>query len=294
MGSSDSPDFPTRTKSVTLLLGFRPDLADRPEQLDALAGALGDLEPALRLAGAVLARAAAPGATPDGAERMQPADYLAELQQVAAAERATMSEIEQAAQGHWWPGSASPASVMQADLLNTLGLLHQKLGDLPGASAAFALALAIDKAGLGPDHPNVARDSNNLGLLRRDLSDLRAAQTLFERALAIAEQRFGTEHPLVARYVNNLGTVLLDLGDAPGAHAAFQRAFVIDERVFGPDHPSVAVRATNLGNVLRLFGEFDEARGAYECALDIFMRKLGPDHPNTRAAAANLAALGEC
>ena len=275
-----------RADSVALLLSCRPDLADSVA-LDGLAGELGDLDLALRLAGAYLR-----GLKDASGE---PARMLAALRQIAAAEREAAYPSLPATL--WTGAPAGPQgmshdSAAEAEVLATLGLFLHRTGDFPSARQAFEAALAVDEKRLGPDHPNVARDANDLGLVLRDQYQLDPALAAHARALAIAEAAFGPHHPLIARYVNNLGTVLMDQGDALGALSAFRRAFAIDEAAYGPDHVNVAVRASNLGNAFRLFAEFEEARGAYEVAYDIFLRKLGPDHTNTRTVAANIAAFG--
>lgn len=275
-----------RADSIALLLSCCPALAD-PAALNDLAAELGDLNLALRLAGAYLHALKDPAGQPD--------QMLAALRQIAAAERETAYPAVPAT---LWtgpavePGGMSHDSAAEADLLTILGLFLHRAGDFPGGRQAFEAALAIDERRLGPAHPNVARDANHLGLVLRDMYQLDPARAAHERALAIAEAEFGPHHPLIARYVNNLGTVLLDQGDALGALEAFRRAFAIDEAAYGPDHTNVAIRASNLGNALRLFAEFEEARGAYEVAYDIFLRKLGPDHVNTRTVAANIASFG--
>ena len=279
-----------RAESVARLLACRPELAGQAAALEALAGELGDLEPALELAGAYLRGLRVVEGEP---ERM-----LTQLRQIAASEREASYPAVSAT---LWTGAglmpqgdaASYGSAAEADLLTILGLFLHREGDFPGARAAFEGARAVDERRLGPEHPNVARDENNLGLVQRDMFELEPARASHERALAIAEAAFGPHHPLVARYVNNLGTVLVDQGDALGALAAFRRAFIIDEAAYGHDHIHVAVRASNLGNVLRLMAEFEEARGAYEVAYDIFLRKLGPEHINTRTVAANIAGFGD-
>jgi tetratricopeptide (TPR) repeat protein len=64
------------------------------------------------------------------------------------------------------------------------------------AKALLELALVIDEAAYGPDHPEVATDLNNLATILQDLGQPEAARPLQERALAIDEAvraaRFGS------------------------------------------------------------------------------------------------------
>lgn len=49
------------------------------------------------------------------------------------------------------------------------------------------LALTINEASLGNEHPNVARDLNNLAQLLEDTDRLEGIEPLMRRALAINE-----------------------------------------------------------------------------------------------------------
>ena len=177
---------------------------------------------------------------------------------------------------------------LSGSLWNELGYHLHSSGAHGEAKAAFARALRIDEAALGPDHPNVANRVNNLGGALKELGKLRDARAAFERALRIYEAALGPDHPQVAICVNNLGSVLRALGDLRGARTAYERALRIDEAALGPDHPNVAIRLNNLGNVLRDLGDRPGARAAYERVMRIDKVALGPDHPDAAITFNNL------
>ncbi|MBI5305052.1 MAG: toll/interleukin-1 receptor domain-containing protein [Chloroflexi bacterium] len=173
-------------------------------------------------------------------------------------------------------------------LFNQAALYLRTRAQLAEAKQLFERALAIDKATLGPNHPNVATAVNNLGSALIDLGDLPAARQCFERALAIDVAVFGPNHPNVARDVNNLGMVLKDLGDLPAARQRFERALAIDEAIFGPNHPDIATVVNNLGGVNYDLGDLPAARQCLERALMIDEATFGPNHPNVAATVNNL------
>lgn len=106
--------------------------------------------------------------------------------------------------------------------LATLGDAKLELGDIPGASAAFANALA-----LGPSAAILARESH----LAFITGDTRTAITQ-ARAAVVASDAEGAEGERAAFYRYQLGDTLLSTGDAVGAKAAFTAALAQDNRSF--------------------------------------------------------------
>jgi Tfp pilus assembly protein PilF len=101
-----------------------------------------------------------------------------------------------------------------ATLLNNLGYVHLKAGDVQSAHDLFHRALAIARTTLGESHPTIAAILHNLGM-----SHLRAGQKLLatealERALAIDVAAYGENHPDVLRDCNALIALANQLGDA--------------------------------------------------------------------------------
>ena len=175
-----------------------------------------------------------------------------------------------------------------ATIVNNLGRVLQKIGDLPRAQAHFERALRICEKIYGLDDPTVAAIVNNLGSVLRDLGDLPGAQAYYERALKIAEAAYGSDHPNVAMIVNNLGRALHDRSDLRGAQAHFERALKIAEAAYGPDHPNVAMIVNNLGRVLATLDDLPEAQVHLERALRIDEKIYGLDHPEVAVDLNNL------
>jgi tetratricopeptide (TPR) repeat protein len=110
-------------------------------------------------------------------------------------------------------------------------------------------ALAIDEAGLGPDHPSVGRDLNNLAVLLQATGRLAEAEPLHRRALAIDEASLGPDHPSVATRLNNLAELLQDTSRLAEAEPLMRRVVEIlekFERDTGHRHPHYEAVLENL------------------------------------------------
>jgi serine/threonine-protein kinase len=106
---------------------------------------------------------------------------------------------------------------VQADLLQTLGGIYQKLGRLDRADSLLQLALDRRRATLGPDHPDVAASLIALGLLRVDQARLDEAERLTRDGLALTRRTLPPTHVAVARATEALGRVREEQGDYPEA-----------------------------------------------------------------------------
>jgi tetratricopeptide (TPR) repeat protein len=90
----------------------------------------------------------------------------------------------------------------------------QDLGDLEGAKANYERALAIGKAALGSDHPQVAIRLNNLGCVMSALGDLAGAKANYEHAIEIFRRYLGEDHPSTKRASKNLKIIEAKIDEA--------------------------------------------------------------------------------
>lgn len=157
-----------------------------------------------------------------------------------------------AATHHADHASKQPDPAVMADvawLLDRAGTYLREHAQYTDAKTLLERALTLDKAAYGPDHPDVASDTNNLANVLRDLGQPEQARPLAERALAIDEAAYGPDHPTVARDLNNLAWSLRVLGQPEQARPVAERALAIDEAAYGPDHPTVAERLDTLAAI---------------------------------------------
>ncbi len=165
--------------------------------------------------------------------------------------------------------------VAVARTLSGLGHVARLRGDPAGARARHAQALAIDRAALGGDHPDVGRDLHNLAGVLRLAGELDQAERHYREALAIRSRALGADHPEVGLTHNSLGLVALDRG----AHDDAARELEAARRIFAAaGHGDLAIAQANLGTLARRRGDLAAALGWFEQAIAGYRGQLPPRH----------------
>ncbi len=216
-----------------------------------------------------------------------------------------------------------PRDARTAQAARDLGFYMRESGDKKAATTAFAMALAIDQANLGPD----ARQTLAGELALASVSPPPEAEALFRKALtsrgmdstlaapalsALGDLRFAAKDPVgaaaawrlalqhseivngkdsdpVAKILYNLSQVV----DTKEAVALLERARAIAVGNFGPNHPETATCEVNLANALLHAGRLSDAVEHARTGLAAFEASLGPRHPRVSVALTTLArALG--
>ncbi|MCP4683918.1 MAG: tetratricopeptide repeat protein, partial [bacterium] len=277
----------SREESLTLLLKYRPDLAEDEAGLDAIAGELGDLPLALHLAGSFLTtcQPARPGT---------PAAYLAQLGKKGLAH-------------HLLAGADLTATTThERHVARSFALSHEQL-DAADPTAALAQALLSRAAYFAPDEPiprqlllaTVKSPEDNtllaedalawlvaLGLLKQEEKGtllLHQLLAVFGQSVADEKAQGAVEKSLLAE------AQLVDRSGCPASLLVWQshlRAVAGAAQARGDEIG--ADLSNELGYHLRAIGDYAGARAAFERALDIDEVVFGPNHPNVGIRANNL------
>jgi eukaryotic-like serine/threonine-protein kinase len=210
-----------------------------------------------------------------------------------------------------------------AEVLLSLGMARETLGDGPGATAALEEAywlalehrhdvIAAKAARALVDHlaaaaeldaavrwskaaevvarratadPTMAANlARTIARLRMMQGDLAAAEASLRHAIEIAPT------PLQrSTHSNNLALVLAAQDRFSDAMPILVEAIEIEERELGPDHVDLAPHLVNLANLRIDLGETDEAIAPAERALALRRATFGPRHPDV---ASSLQTLG--
>jgi eukaryotic-like serine/threonine-protein kinase len=168
---------------------------------------------------------------------------------------------------------------------NDLGLTLAESGDVDGARAAYAHALAA----YAPDHHWRAATVFNLGRLAEDSGDFALAERHYREALERQRKDYGPDHDRVGTDLNRLGIVLHRQGRLAEAEAHMRQALAIFRTRLPDGHPRMAVPLVPLGTLLLERGERDEAARLLEEAWRVRLAGYGADDRRTQEAAALLA-----
>jgi tetratricopeptide (TPR) repeat protein len=193
---------------------------------------------------------------------------------------AALDDVE--TEGQQEVGQAAEARIQ---LMNNLGLLQYRSGDLRSALALHEAVLAARRAKTGASK-ELAESLNNLGLVRGAMGDLPRAWDLMVAACHILESDGG---PRFIDAVNNLAWLSRAMGDEEGAVARYEEALRLRRGLYGDRHPAVAESLNNLGVALLAAGQVERARRMLQDGLDLRRAAYGPQHPEVVASLVNLA-----
>jgi serine/threonine-protein kinase len=177
---------------------------------------------------------------------------------------------------------------IQAELLETLGGLYEKMGNLPRADSLLSAALAKRRALFGPEHPDVGQSLVALGMLRDDQAKLPEAETLVREGLAKITRARPPGHPSVIGATQALGRVLQDRGDYDHAIPVLQEVLRLRSAT-DTLSPELAEAINQLANSHFYAGHYLVCDSLIHRALEMHRTLFGDGHP---LVADNLIDLG--
>ncbi|WP_166156377.1 tetratricopeptide repeat protein [Neochlamydia sp. AcF84] len=190
-----------------------------------------------------------------------------------------------------WYLRAKVANPQNSEVLNALGIIYHKQGNLVQAAKHSNKALTIDLKLYGKNYPQVARDYSSLGLINQEQSNLGKAVKYSRKALVIDLKLFGENHPLVAIDYSNLGAIYNAQGNLDKAFEYSNKALGINLNLFGENHPIVATCYSNLGKMHNGRGNLNKALEYSNKALTIDLKLFGEKHHNVAIRYSNLATI---
>ena len=177
---------------------------------------------------------------------------------------------------------------VRAELMTSLGSIHQLLSMAEQAEPLLTEALAIQRSVHGPRHPEVARTLLALSRTCLAMGDAARAESAGREALEIRRERFGPESLEAAESLAQLG-IVLKLSRPDEAEPLLRDALRIRRRLLPGDSEDLAVTLDELAQVQTQHGALDEAETLTRESLAMFQRLLGDDHVKVAIAMHNLA-----
>ncbi|MEP0845375.1 MAG: serine/threonine protein kinase [Phycisphaerae bacterium] len=176
-----------------------------------------------------------------------------------------------------------------AQVMNNLGLLYGRLGDMERAAPLLSGSLELKRRLLGPDSPMLARGLHNLGVFHMEMGQLDVARGLLEEAETQRRRILGDRHPELAATLNGLGKLDLLQNRHVDAERRFRAALDIRRATLPNGHADLGESANNLAALLRNTGRLAEALPIAQEAVSIY-RARGAEHPLGVGVALNVVA----
>ncbi len=149
--------------------------------------------------------------------------------------------------------------------------------------------LALEKAKLGPDHPQTHRTMHNLANGYKHLGRNTEALKLREEMVTLRTARLGSDHPDTLQSKYCLATDLYAVGRYADALKLAQETLALQRVKLGADHPDTLTSIDALAQMSQATGKPDQALPLREESLSLRKKKFGPDHPDTLTSANNLS-----
>ncbi|HLA79131.1 MAG TPA: serine/threonine-protein kinase [Vicinamibacteria bacterium] len=181
--------------------------------------------------------------------------------------------------------------LVQAALMDTMGVVYRKLGLRTQAADLLQSALDTRSRLLGEMHLDTAKSLNDLAEILREKGDLQGAEPLYRRALEVRTRLLGPLDPAVGESCNNLGLLLESKNQLQESEALYLRALEIYAKTLGEHHPKRLVTLANLGQLLRGRGDSAGAEKLYREVLRAREATLGHDHPQVANSLSMLGSL---
>lgn len=233
------------------------------------------------------------------AEAARVSDFLVEVFEVSAPERALGSAItarDLLDRGVQRIDHLDAEPALTASLLETMGRAYRSHGSYDRAAALFERAVAERRAATPANPDAMATALHELGTVRHYQTDFKGASALLDEALALRQASRDPNDPHLADTLHQRGRVRLAMGDHQRAETDMRGALDMLRRLRGSRHPSVASVLVDLGQLLGHGRRAADATPLLEEAVSIRRTALGSRHPayseSLMALGANLDARG--
>lgn len=179
--------------------------------------------------------------------------------------------------------------LVEARVRNTIGTTLYELARYDEAEPNLRKSVALRRASLPAEHPDIAAGLLSLVWLLQDQGKHAEAETLARESLAICRAAFPGEHPSIAATLNNLALLLQDQNKLDEAEPLFREALAIRRAAHPAGDPQVARALDNLAKLLQVQKKLDEAEPLQREALAIRRAAFPAEHPEVGMGLNNLA-----
>ena len=177
----------------------------------------------------------------------------------------------------------------QAELMDTIGNIYQKLGLYEQARPLLERAGRMRSRLLGEDHPDTLKSRHSLAVLARNQARYDESASLLEAVIAARRRVLPVDDPETLASIHELGETYVWQGRYDEAEALLVANLEDQRRVIGPEHPETASSMSVLAQLYRRTARYAEAEALYSEAVELRQRVLGIDHPATMNAMNGLA-----
>lgn len=174
--------------------------------------------------------------------------------------------------------------LVQARMLDALGMVFVNLGEYDRAYEFIDRGLTLRRARLEALHPDIAESLRNLGRVQRARSRYEEAERAYLEALTILRRSGRAVSTQMADLLYDLGFLMPYLARNDDAARYYTDMLALRRSIHGDRHPSVALALVPIAGTHRRRGDYAAAESVLREAVVRHQRDIGPDDPRTATA----------
>lgn len=179
-----------------------------------------------------------------------------------------------------------------ANVMNKLGNLYFKIGNLDGAIESYKDGLEVERAVFHVCHPNIVVTLLNIGQIHKVRKQYPSALKYFKQALEIQRHNVNTgAHSSMSKTLTSIGLLYSQMQRYHEALAVFQEALQIRRDLYGDDNLDVASSLNSIGLVLFNLDLNKYALESFRESVRIRRKCLGSDHRDVATVYYNIATV---
>ena len=167
--------------------------------------------------------------------------------------------------------------LMQARMLEGMGLIYENSGRLADARLAYERSIALRRANREGESVEAATTLVRMANTLRLAGSYGAADSAAWQALRVFEKVKGPADPSAAEAWQMLSMLAVYRSDIRGAEAYARRSADIMVAAYGADDPRIAYALEMLGGALNRLGRYEEGERYMRHALALYEREKGPN-----------------
>jgi serine/threonine-protein kinase len=169
--------------------------------------------------------------------------------------------------------------LVQARMLEGIGLIYQNAGRLAEARQAYERSLVLRRANGAGESPEAATTLLHMANTLRVAGSYAAADSAAWQALRIYEKVNGQADPTAADAWQMISMLAVYRSDFRATEAYARRSADIMIAAYGADDPRIAHALEILGGSLHRLGRYEEGERYMRQALVLYEREKGPNDP---------------
>jgi serine/threonine protein kinase/tetratricopeptide (TPR) repeat protein len=174
--------------------------------------------------------------------------------------------------------------LVQARMLDALGMVFMNLGEFERGRQFVSRGLALRRQQLDALHPDIAESLQHLGRVLRTMSRYDEAERAYLEGLDLLRRSGREESPQAAELLESLGFLMPYLSRNDDAARYYEQMLALRRRIHGDRHASVAQALTFIAGTHRRRGDYAAAESLHRESVIRHERDIGPADPRTATA----------